>query len=173
MNSSVLIANIIRFFALVLIQVLILKNVDFGTYAPYFKVFLYPLFIFMLPLKLPTWASMLVALVFGLTIDMFYDSAGLHAGTCVAVAFARPMAMKLFEPRGGYDINQNPNKNDLGPVWFIQYAAVLMLVFVVTYFIFETFLFEKLGLAFIKAVLSYIVSFPVVLLFVYIFNPKY
>ena len=173
MNSSVLISNVIRFFVLILAQVLILKNIDFGTYSPYFKVFVYPLFILMLPIRLPTWGAMLIALLLGLMVDMFYDSAGLHAGACVAAAFARPLAFRMFEPRGGYDINQNPNKNDLGASWFLQYTAVLLAVFVITFFLYETFLFKDFGLALVKAILSYVISFPVILVLVYIFNPKY
>lgn len=171
MNSTVLV-NIIRFIILVLIQVMLLRSIDFGEYGYYLKIFIYPLALLMLPLKMQTWATLLIAFFTGLTVDMFYDSAGMHAGACVAMMFARPLIINLLEPRGGYENNPLPNKDKLGTSWFIQYIACCFVIFMVIFFIYETFLFENLGKAIIKALLSYAASLPIIFILIFIFNPK-
>ena len=168
MNPTVI--HIIRFAALILVQVLILKNVDLGSYAYYFKIWMYPLALLMLPLRLPAGITLPVAFATGLVVDMFYDTNGLHAGACVAMMFFRPLFVNIIEPRGGYDNNPLPNRTKLGTPWFLQYVALCLAIFVVVYSLYETFLFEKINVAFIKAIFTYLVSLPVIILPVFIFN---
>lgn len=168
MNPAVI--HILRFAALILVQVLILKNIDLGSYAYYFKVWIYPLALLMLPLRLPAGITLTLAFVIGIVVDTFYDSAGMHAGACVAMMFFRPLFVNILEPRGGYDNNPLPNRTKLGTPWFLQYVAFCLAIFVIVYSLYETFLFEKMNVAFIKAVFTYLVSFPVIILPVFIFN---
>ena len=44
--------------------------------------------------------------------------------------------------------------------------------FMVIFFVYETFLFENIGKAVLKALLSYVVSLPVIFILIFIFNPK-
>jgi len=168
--NNIALVNIVRFIVLILVQVLILKNIELGSYAYYFKVWMYPLTLLMLPLRLPAWVTLLIAFATGLVVDMFYDSAGMHAGACVAMMFVRPLFVDILEPRGGYDNNPLPNRAKLGTSWFLQYIAYCLAIFVVFYSLYETFLFEKINMALLKAVLTYVVSLPVILLPVFIFN---
>lgn len=171
MNSTILV-NVIRFVVLIAVQALVLRTFNFGEYSYYLKLFIYPLALLMLPLKMPTWATMLIGFFTGLTIDMFYNSAGMHAGACVAMMFFRPVVMNMLEPRGGYENNPLPNKEKLGNSWFVQYMAYCLIVFMLIFFLFETFLFENIGKGIIKALLSYIASLPIIMILVFIFNPK-
>jgi len=171
MNSTILV-NVIRFAVLIIVQALILRALNFGEYSYYFKLFIYPLALLMLPLKMPTWITLLIAFFTGLTIDMFYNSAGMHSGACVAMMFFRPVVMNILEPRGGYENNPLPNKDRLGNSWFVQYIAYSLIIFMLIFFLYETFLFENFGKGIIKALLSYAASLPVILLLVFIFNPK-
>ena len=168
MNPTVI--HLIRFTALILVQVLILKNIELGNYAYYFKVWMYPLALLLLPLRLPAGITLTVAFVTGIIVDVFYNSAGMHAGACVAMMFFRPLFVNILEPRGGYDNNPLPNRTKLGTPWFLQYVALCFAIFVVVYSLYETFLFEKINVAFIKAVFTYLASLPVILLPVFIFN---
>lgn len=84
-------ANIIRFVALALVQVLILAHIDlFGFINPY----LYVLFIILLPIDLPQWQVILWSFIIGLTIDVFQDSGGVQAAASVAVAYLRPFFLR-------------------------------------------------------------------------------
>ncbi len=91
MNNSVT-TNIIRFVALVLVQVLVLSNINFmGFISPY----LYILFIILYPIKNNRSLFIFLSFLLGLTIDMFSDSGGVHAAACVTIAFLRPAALKF------------------------------------------------------------------------------
>jgi len=170
MNPTVI--HILRFAALITVQVLILKNIDLGSYGYYFKIWMYPLALLMLPLRLPAGITLTIAFVTGIVVDMFYNSAGMHAGACVAMMFFRPLFVNILEPRGGYDNNPLPNRIKLGTPWFLQYVAYCLAIFVIVYSLYETFLFEKINVALLKAVLTYIASFPVILLPVFIFGKR-
>ncbi len=169
MNSGYL-APLIRFFVLLIFQVLILKNIN--IYPPYVQVFIYPLFILLLPMKTPQWALLLLGFLIGISVDMFYDSLGLHAAAGVLIAYARKFVAKFLEPHGGYEINDNPNKTDMGFTWFLQYSSLLMTVFVLYVFILEEFSFMNIGLILLKSVIAFILSMIVILLHHFIFNPK-
>ncbi len=78
-----------RFFLLVIIQVLVLKHINIGwSDFNFIHFFIYPLFILLLPLKTQRSLMLILAFVFGLIIDMFYDSPGLHAGSLVFLAYS-------------------------------------------------------------------------------------
>ena len=80
----------IRFFLLWVIQVFILKQVIWGWDGiVYLQVFLYPLFILLLPFNTPRSLTVFLGFVLGLAIDWLYESPGLHAGALVFTAYMR------------------------------------------------------------------------------------
>ena len=82
--------SIIRFFLLWFLQVFILKQVIWGWDGViYLQIFLYPLFILLLPLNTPRGLTILLAFVLGLAIDWLYESPGLHA-LHQSICFAYP-----------------------------------------------------------------------------------
>src|ERR1700758_4132054 len=124
MISDVL-KNIGRFTVLVLLQVLIVKNINLGRYFIFFP---YVLFILLLPFNTPKPLTLILAYVLGLTIDMFYDTQGMHAAACITMAYIRSFVLELFAPREGYDEQLKPTITYMGVGWFSSYAAVLILV---------------------------------------------
>jgi len=168
--NSVFISSLVRFLVLLIIQVLILKNIN--IYPPYVNVFIYPLFILLLPIKTPHWSVLLLGFLMGICVDMFYDSLGLHAAAGVLIAYARKFVSQLLEPRGGYEINDSPNKTDMGFTWFLQYSSILMAIFVLYVFILEEFSFLSIGIILFKSIIAFILSMIVILLHHFIFNPK-
>ena len=77
--NSVVIKNIIRFFMLAIVQVLIFKRVAFhwGEFA-FIHFLVYPLFIILLPTKMPRPVVILLGFSIGIFVDIFYDSPGIH-----------------------------------------------------------------------------------------------
>ncbi|MFM8740093.1 MAG: rod shape-determining protein MreD, partial [Cytophagales bacterium] len=69
------IVTFLSFFAYVLAQVLVLQNLVLFNTA---FCFLYIFFILLLPKELNTILLMLIGLVLGFSIDVFYNSLGLH-----------------------------------------------------------------------------------------------
>jgi len=91
MNNIISIHSL-RFFVLVLVQVLILNHIDFyGYVSPY----LYILFIFLFPVKNNRITIITLSFFLGLSIDLFLDTGGIHGASCVFIAYARPIILKF------------------------------------------------------------------------------
>lgn len=158
MNSEV-IKNIIRFVLLVLIQVLALKGIklEYG-FLSYVMIFIYPLFIILLPINIPRPLLLLIAFVLGVSIDIFYDSLGVHAATTVFVAFIRMYVLRLLEPNQGYKTEGSPSAHNLGLVWFVPYASCMLFIHLFVYFSIDAFSFVFILDIIIKTILSFIFS---------------
>ncbi len=171
--SSVIFTNIFRFVGLVLIQVLFLQRLSLEFPAfPYLNIFVYPLFILLLPFKTPRSAQLLLAFLIGMTIDIFYNSPGVHASASVFSAFCRPFVLYQLEPRGGYNINYSPTRHRLGLTWFIRYSSILLLAHLFFYFSVEAFTFFYIVNILLKTFLGFIFSMVFILIITFIFNSK-
>ena len=169
MNSSLTINNVVRFFVLLLVQVLILQNINVSTYI---NIFIYPMFILLLPVRTPHWLVIFLSFLLGLFVDIFYTTYGMHAAVSTLTAYLRGLIMRIIQPRGGYTTDRTPNRRMLGATWYVQYAALFLgiHVFVLT-------IIESLGLPFtsdtvLRFMLSYAFSLAVVVLPQFIFPVK-
>ncbi len=172
MNSRIF-PQLLRFIFIVLLQVLIFKRLSFSMGgANYMTVMIYPIFIFLLPHKIPHSLLVFLGFVLGLTIDVFYDSPGIHASAAVFTAFARPLVLRIFEPRGGYKMNLSPSKREMGINNFTFYAATLLAGHLLFYFIMESFSLVYLGESLLRTIVSFFPSLVFVIIYQYIFDPK-
>ncbi len=172
MNSTVL-ANIWRFLGLVLLQVLVLKRFTLGSEDfNYFNIFIYPLFIMLLPLRTPHALLVFLGFVAGLCIDIFYDSPGVHASAGTFTAFIRPFVLSFMEPRGGYNVNHTPTKARFGLSWFLIYAGVLLFLHLFFYFSVEAFTFYYIGDIFLRTVSSFFISMIFIIMYQFLFDPR-
>jgi len=89
--NSVLGTNIIRFIALLLVQVVICNNINF---LGYINPYIYIIFIFLFPIRDNRLVLLLVSFLLGMCVDMFSDSGGVHAAAAVCLAYARPVLQK-------------------------------------------------------------------------------
>lgn len=173
MNSSIVIRNGIRFVLLVLVQVLIFKGFDADANGfTYLSIFIYPVFILLLPIRTPTVLVVLLGFLLGCSVDIFYDSPGVHAGASVFTAFIRSTVLHFLEPRGGYEVNASPTKSNYGINFFFPYAAVLMFVHLLVYFSLEIFTPVFFDEIFLRTVSSFFVSMIFIIMYQYLFNPK-
>lgn len=92
MQNKEIFINILRFLALVLIQVMILNNINF---LGYINPYLYILFIVLFPFNGNQSLLIILSFLLGLSIDMFGDSGGIHAGAAVFIAYLRPSILKF------------------------------------------------------------------------------
>jgi len=172
MNNAI-VQNAIRWVAFVLIQVLILKQMEVTTgWFHNMSILFYPLFIILLPLRYSTISVMIIGFFTGLIVDVFYDSIGIHAASCVFLAFFRPFAFTILSPREGYNVDLSPTAHKLSFPWFIRFSGILMFSFCFFYFSVEAFTFVFIGQILIKTILSFIFSMILILAFMMIFNPK-
>ncbi|MFN7117833.1 MAG: hypothetical protein ACK4TA_13615 [Saprospiraceae bacterium] len=173
MSRVAVIANILRFVGMLLVQVLVLKRVTLGWEAfPYVQILLYPLFILLLPLRVPRPLVILTSFAMGILVDMFYNSWGIHASASVFTAFIRPFILNRLEPRGGYTAAHAPNKERMGWAWFLRYAAFLLAFHLFFYFSVESFTFVYIIRILLNTFFSFIVTFIFILIYMQVFNPK-
>lgn len=169
MNSFVL--NSIRFVLFVLFQALILNNLEPGLGL---HAMIYPLFIFMLPFQMGTVLLMLISFVFGLVIDSFTNTFGLHASSAVVMAFFRPIIFKWLSPRDGYESVEAVNVYSMGGRWFLYAYGTLLLIHHTWFFTMESFKLNEFIWILLKIGLSVPSSFLLSLLvqFIFISNKK-
>ena len=167
--TNTIIRNIIRFFVLVLVQVLIIKNIELGRFI---NPFLYVLFIIIMPFETPKWLLLVVAFVLGITIDMFYDTPGMHSAACVMMAYIRPGVLKLFSPRDGYEFGTQPTIQYLGIPWFLSYAGILIVIHHLILFYIEIFRLHEFFSTFFRVIISSIFTLILVVITQYLFHRK-
>jgi hypothetical protein len=151
-----IVKNSIRFLVLILLQVLIVQNIRLGSYVILLP---YVLFILLLPFETSKLVVLLLAFLTGLTIDMFYDTAGMHAAACTLIGFLRYYILKLLSPREGYEPGHTPNVESMGYVWFITYSALMIFIHHLFFFYLEIFRFSEFFSTFFRVILSTIGTF--------------
>ncbi len=158
MRSRSIIMPILLIILFWVLQILIFRNFAFFNMA---FCYIYIGFILMLPYEIPHMLTMIIAMVFGFTIDIFYDTIGMHMAACVFIAYIRPYVINVLTPRGGYDATMEISIQSLGFQWFASYAAVLIFIHHTLLFAIEAWglnvFFQAIG----KIVLSSIFTFGV------------
>lgn len=150
-------------------QILVLNNLELGKYLhPY----VYPMFIFMLPIAVPRWLAMIIACVVGLTVDMFNNTPGMHAAACVVIAFTRPEILKLLTPPTGYEAVVSPGIRHLSVAWFTVFSSLMIFLHHTVYFFVEIMSFRHLAYTFLSIACSGIISVTLVLILTFLFTIK-
>lgn len=171
--NNVMIAQSLRFVILLILQVLIFKRVSLAWEGfNYVSVFIIPIFIILLPHRTSHALSVLLGFVFGLAVDVFYNSPGVHASAMVLIAFVRPFILKIYEPRGGYAQNLSPTKSQLGINVFVFYAATMLIIYLLTYFSVLAFSFVYIGEILLRTISSFFPSLLFIVIYQYLFDPK-
>lgn len=138
--SKVIIGNIIRFVVLVILQVSLFKNMGYYSLATPFP---YILILFLLPIGIPNLLLYLLALCTGLSIDAFYDSIGVHAAACVALAWFRIFFHKITLEVDVVNSYGTPAWSEMGFKWFSTYVLLGTLVHHIVLYIVEIFSFDN------------------------------
>lgn len=166
---NLLITHGLRFIFFLLVQVLILNQLEIGLGIQFM---IYPLFILLLPVELKTITLMLIAFVFGLFIDAFSNTYGLHTSALLIFAYMRPLIFRLFAPRDGYDILLETTVLNLGYIWYLKTFGILLLLHHFWFFMFEMFKLNELVFVLQKTILSVPLSVLLCLFLQYLFIKK-
>lgn len=170
MNSRLGIPNILQFILFVALQILLMDNlVLFSTGF----CFIYIAFLLFLPIGMNRVWLLFIGFLAGFTVDMFYDTVGIHAAASVLLAFLRPLVLNLLTPRDGYDAGDSANIHVMGWRWFLVYSFTLTLFHHAAVFFLETINFQTalytLGKILVSTLFTTIVIVIIQLLF---FSPK-
>ncbi len=166
MNNA-LILNIVRFIFLLAAQIVIFNNIDlFGYINPY----PYILFILLYPVNSNRAGLLVASFLLGLTVDMFTNSGGIHAASCLILAYFRPTYFK-FAFGLSYEYQTIKINDRLSPerftFIFISILTHHFILFMLEYFKF-TFILEALLRTIVTAIFTLIIS----IIIIYLFKPN-
>jgi rod shape-determining protein MreD len=124
---SSLVRNSIRFVLFILLQVFILNEMP--PLHQFIVPYLYFLYILWLPFNINRLFLMVLAFVFGLTLDAFTGTPGLHAAPCVLIAFIRPFLLSLLIPQETTEQSYaEPGVKSMGLAPYGLYVVILTFV---------------------------------------------
>jgi len=124
---SDLLKNIIRFVFFILFQVFVLNQIP--PLHQFIVPYLYFLFLLWLPFKIARGGLTLTGFLFGLALDAFTKTPGLHAAACTTVAYVRPFVISLLMPKETTEIGHvEPSMTSMGLVPYIVYALILTVI---------------------------------------------
>jgi hypothetical protein len=165
--------GIIRIVLILVFQVLVVKNMVLPMDHEGLGRFLFfPAAIIFLPSQLTKPIVLIIAFIVGLIVDMFYDTPGICAGSLVILAYIRPLAFEIIEPRLGVKLGQESAGYNFGFASLLIYSSMLMLIFCFTYYFFEYFTLYYIFDILIKAVYSFFLSMVLIIIYIIIFRPK-
>jgi hypothetical protein len=119
-----LVKNTIRFFVFILVQVFILHKIP--PLHRFIVPYLYFLYIIWLPFNMSRSWLMIVAFFYGLTLDYFLMTPGLHAAACVLIAYVRPFLVNLLIRQEGAEQSYGaPSIHSMG---FAPYALLVLIL---------------------------------------------
>ena len=137
----------------------------------FFHVIIYPLFIILLPLRIPHALLVFLGFIAGIVVDFFYESPGIHASAAVFMAFIRPTVLNIMSPSKGYNMNFSPTKARFGAAWFLPYAAAMMVIYLFFYFSVEIFTFYYIGQIMLRTICSFFLSMVFIIVIQFLFDP--
>lgn len=166
--TIIFLKNIGRFVFLILFQVLILNNIQFGGYInPYFYIY----FILLLPFETPRWLLLLSAFLLGISLDAFTNTFGLNASACVLMAFVRPFVISAISTGTEFMVGHSPSLKNQGMKWFAYYSIILVLVHHFALFYLEIFRFTEFFQTLFRVLLSSVFTLLIVFIAEYLSYP--
>jgi hypothetical protein len=124
---SDLVRNTIRFVLFILIQVYVLFQIP--PLHRFIVPYIYFLYILWLPFRIPRGTLTLIAFLFGMSLDFFTKTPGLHAAPCVLIAYLRPFLVNILIPQEGAEQNyKSPSITSMGLAPYATYILILTLL---------------------------------------------
>ncbi len=125
MNSQTVIKLVLTFVIYLVLQIVVLRNFVFFDVA---FCFVYIACILLLPDEVdPIWV-ILISFLIGLLVDIFYNTAGVHASASVMIGYLRGYIIKFLFPTKGVENDITISLKDMGGERFVRYVAILTIV---------------------------------------------
>jgi hypothetical protein len=124
---SDLVRNTVRFVLFILVQYYVLFQIR--PLHQFVVPYIYYLYVLWLPFSMGRMSLMFVSFVFGLTLDYFTQTPGLHAAACTLIAYVRGFVVNILIPQEGAEQNyKSPSPVSMGWAPYAVYVLVLTLV---------------------------------------------
>jgi rod shape-determining protein MreD len=156
-----------RFVLLLAAQVIIFNNM---TFMGYINPFPYVLFLILYPVDANRHAILGAAFLMGLIMDMFCNSGGVHAASCLVLAYARPSIFK-FSFGLSYEYQTIRINDVLTPERF-SFIMISVVIHHFTLFVLEVFRISNIWDILLRTFLSTIFTIILCIILIYIFKPS-
>ena len=124
---SSVVKNIILFLVFIAVQVFVLFQIK--PLHQFIVPYLYYLYILWLPFNTPRVGLTLTGFLFGLCLDYFTHTPGLHAAACALIAYVRPFLISILISQEGADQNyRSPSVTSMGLAPYATYVIILTLL---------------------------------------------
>ena len=166
MNAQTVIKLVLTFVIYLLLQILVIRNFVLFDVA---FCFVYIACILLLPNNeiSPTWVIFISFLV-GLVIDIFYNTAGIHASASVLIGFLRGYILKFLFPTKGLETDIVISIKDMGIERFARYVAIMAFLHHTMLFFVEAGNLQYFLITILKIVSSVIFTSLMILIFQYL-----
>lgn len=149
-------------------QIVVFNNINFSGYI---NPYLYIVFVFIFPLNKNRFTFILLAFLYGLTIDFFSDTGGIYASSLLVAAYLRLFFIRIFFKKNELDyLLFNLHSESFGQVF--NYVVTLTLIHHFILISLDNFSFSNLGDVFLNTLYSSIFTLTLYFLGSYIFRKK-
>lgn len=165
--NSVLLNNIARFILLLAAQILLFNNINF---LGYINPYPYVLFIILYPVNGNKYGLLAASFFLGLLMDMFLNSGGVHATSCVILAYFRPAIFK-FSFGLSYEY-QTVRLNDVLTPERFSFLFISIVLHHIILFILEIFTIDFFWNIIVRTLVSTIFTIIISILIIYLIKPN-
>lgn len=165
MNSQTVIRLVLTFVIYLILQIVVIRNFVFFDVA---FCFVYIACILLLPDEIsPIWV-ILISFLIGLLVDIFYNTAGIHASASVLIGYLRAYIIKFLFPTKGVENEVVITLKDMGAERFVRYVAVLTLIHHSTLFFVEAGGFQFFLITILKIICSVVFTTFMIIILQYV-----
>ena len=135
----------------------------------YINPYIYILFLLLLPFDTPRWLNLILAFCLGMSVDAFQNTMGLHAFSCVLIAYCRRHILHFLLPqlKNKKQINLEFSLQEFGLQRALIYTGSLVFIHHFSLFILESFQLELIRVL-LRTFLSSIVSITLLIITQYL-----
>ena len=159
-------SHITRLILYISLQVLVFKQV--ALFDRGFN-FIYVVGLLLLPMEIGHLTMIAVGFVVGITVDLFYNTQGIHAAACVLITFIRPYYFRRTTG-GSYEVGSPLTVRSMGLTWFFIFLLPMILVHHLTIFYAEAGSGNLFFFTLSKVFVSSLFTFTVAIIIQYLFT---
>jgi len=165
-----IISHTLRLVFLIFFQALVVNrlNVAQGMVLP--QIYLFGLML--LPFGTPRALIILVCFFTGLAVDVFSNTAGMHAAATTLFGFIMPLVIRFFSPGEGYVDGMMPTLRTMGLPRYLSVALLTVFAHHFVLFVIEVFGSEFFGITILRILLSTMATLLLMLLGQYIIRSE-
>ena len=108
----------------------------------------------------------------GLFIDGLTNSGGLHAASCVLIAFIRPYLLKMLINTYDLELMKRPSVNSMGLNRFLIYCLILVFIQNLSFYFLDTFTLNNFFSGLKIIALNTIITSILIIAFEYLFKSE-